>query len=214
MLSDIKGVIFDLDGTIADSMWVWSQIDIDYLRNKGCCMPKNLRNEIEHLSFNQTALYFKEKFNLEDSIENILNDWHSMALNSYSNDVKLKPGVKEFFDYLKSYNIKISLATSNSIPLLEACLKNNDVYDYFDSITTTDEVCTGKNSPDVYLLAAKKLGIDPENCLVFEDILPAVQSAKSAHMKVIAVKDDTCLYSEEDFLKYADKYIYSFLELL
>lgn len=214
MLTDIKGAIFDLDGTLVDSMWVWSQIDIDYLKMKGYSMPKNLRNEISHLSFSQTAVYFKETFNLDDSIEKISDDWHNMAFNHYSNTVKLKLGVKDFLNSLKSFKIKIALATSNSIPLLEACLKNNGIYDYFDSITTTDEVSNGKDCPDVYLLAANKLGINPRDCLVFEDILPAVQSAKAANMKVIAVEDTECVDSKEDLIKYADKYIHSFVELL
>lgn len=214
MLNDIKGAIFDLDGTLVDSMWVWSQIDVDYLKIKGYSMPENLRNEISHLSFSQTAAYFKEKFNIDDSIETISKDWHDMAFNHYSNNVKLKLGVKDFLNNLKSFKIKIALATSNSVPLLEACLKNNGIYDYFDSITTTDEVSNGKDSPDVYLLAANKLGINPKDCLVFEDILPAVQGAKAANMKVIAVEDNECVDSKEDLLKYADKYIRSFEELL
>ena len=214
MLNDIKAAIFDLDGTLVDSMWVWSQIDVEYLEMKGYSLPENLRNEISHLSFSQTATYFKKEFNLEDSIEKILEDWHNMAFNHYSTNVKLKLGVKDFLNYLKSFKIKIALATSNSIPLLEACLKNNDIYEYFDSITITDEVSNGKDCPDVYLLAASKLDVNPKDCLVFEDILPAVKGAKAANMKVIAVKDDECLDSKEDLLKYADRYIHSFLELL
>ena len=214
MLNDIKAAIFDLDGTLVDSMWVWAQIDIDYLKQKGYSMPENLRSEIVHLSFSQTAIYFKEKFNLDDSIEKISKDWHDMAFNHYSNNVKLKLGVKDFLNNLKSLKIKIALATSNSIPLLEACLKHNGIYDYFDSITTTDEVSNGKDCPDVYLLAANKLGINPKDCLVFEDILPAIQSAKAANMKVIAVEDNECMDSKEDLIKYADKYIHSFVELL
>lgn len=214
MLTNIKGVIFDLDGTLVDSMWVWSQIDVDYLKMKGYCMPDNLRNEIAHLSFSQTAVYFKQNFNLNDPIEKILDDWHNMAFNHYSNNVKLKPGVKDFLNHLKSCEIKIALATSNSIPLLRTCLESNGIYDYFDSITTTDEVSNGKNCPDVYLLAANKIGINPENCLVFEDILPAIQGAKAANMKVFAVKDDECLDSKEDLIKYADGYINTFIDLL
>lgn len=214
MLTNIKAVIFDLDGTLVDSMWVWSQIDVDYLKMKGYCMPDNLRNEIAHLSFSQTAVYFKQNFNLNDPIEKILDDWHNMAFNHYSNNVKLKPGVKDFLNHLKSCEIKIALATSNSIPLLRTCLESNGIYDYFDSITTTDEVSNGKNCPDVYLLAANKIGINPENCLVFEDILPAIQGAKAANMKVFAVKDDECLDSKEDLIKYADGYINTFIDLL
>ena len=74
MLNNIKAAIFDLDGTLVDSMWVWSKIDVEYLELKGYTLPENLRNEISHLSFSQTAVYFKKKFNLDDPVEKILED--------------------------------------------------------------------------------------------------------------------------------------------
>lgn len=214
MLENIKGAIFDLDGTLVDSMWVWSKIDIDYLKSKGHALPENLDSEICHLSFTQTANYFKERFSLSDSIDTILKDWNNMAYNHYSENVKLKDGVKEFLDKLKENNIKIALATSNSVPLLEACLKNNGIYDYFDSITTTDEVSNGKNCPDVYLLAAKKLNVNPKNCIVFEDILPAIKGAKAADMTVIAVSDKHSLNDLDEIINHSDKYINSYFELI
>ncbi|WP_195980026.1 HAD family hydrolase [Clostridium butyricum] len=214
MLENIKGAIFDLDGTLVDSMWVWSKIDIDYLESKGHALPENLNSEICHLSFTQTANYFKERFSLSDSIDTILKDWNNMAYNHYSENVKLKDGVKEFLDKLKQNNIKIALATSNSAPLLEACLKNNGIYDYFDSITTTDEVSNEKNCPDVYLLAAKKLNVNPKNCIVFEDILPAIKGAKAADMTVIAVSDKHSLNDLDEIINHSDKYINSYFELI
>ena len=214
MIENIKGAIFDLDGTLVDSMWVWSKIDIDYLESKGHALPENLNSEICHLSFTQTANYFKERFSLSDSIDTILKDWNNMAYNHYSENVKLKDGVNEFLDKLKQNNIKIALATSNSVPLLEACLKNNGIYDYFDSITTTDEVSNGKNCPDVYLLAAKKLNVNPKNCIVFEDILPAIKGAKAADMTVIAVSDKHSLNDLDEIINHSDKYINSYFELI
>ena len=115
---------------------------------------------------------------------------------------------------LKQNNIKIALATSNSFPLLEACLKNYGIYDYFDSITTTDEVSNGKNCPDVYLLAAKKLNVNPKNCIVFEDILPAIKGAKAADMTVIAVSDKHSLNDLDEIINHSDKYINSYFELI
>lgn len=97
--------------------------------------------------------------------------------------------------------------------LLEVALKNNNIYNYFDCITTTSEVNRGKNFPDVYLLSAKKLEVEPEQCIVFEDILPAVIGAKSAGMKVVGVHD---LYSEsqkDDIMNKADLYIVEYDEL-
>lgn len=213
MLQNIKAAIFDLDGTLIDSMWIWDKIDEDYLSEKNIQVPENLNDEIAHLSFNQVAKYFKERFDLDDSLDEIKNSWNTMAYHHYSTDIKLKSGVKEFLDLLKSLNIKIALATSNSRELLEAALKSNGIYDYFDSITLTDEVSVGKHEPDVYLLAAKKLGVDPKDCLVFEDIIQAVRGAKKAGMKVIAVEDSRSLNDKEKLLIASDKFITDFSEI-
>lgn len=214
MFAEIKGAIFDLDGTLIDSMWVWEQIDCDYLASLNQEVPKDLKSQITHLSFKETGIYFKKRFNIETPLEDILNTWNNMALDLYSNKVKIKENVIEFLDYLKSKNIKIGLATSNSYPLLEAVLKNNNIYDYFDAITTTDEAHKNKSNPDVYLLAAKRLNIEPENCIVFEDILEATKGAKLANMKVIAVYDKSSEDEADNLKKYSDKYIYNFKELM
>jgi HAD superfamily hydrolase (TIGR01509 family) len=213
MFKDIKAVIFDLDGTLIDSMWVWEKIDVDYLRKRNIDMPQDMRNDIAHLSLEGTAKYFKNRFNLPDSLQEIMTEWHEMAFEEYSNNIGLKSGAKSFLDTLKESNIRIGLATSNSNALLEAVLKNNEIYHYFDAITTTNEVLRGKNFPDVYLLAAKKLKVSPQNCLVFEDILPAVQGAKSAGMKVIGVEDQSSLHQKKEIIVAADMFITKYQEL-
>lgn len=214
MLTNIKAAIFDLDGTLINSMSLWDQIDIDYLTSKNIPVPDDLNDEISHLSFNQVAVYFKERFKLEDSLDDIKNTWNTMAYNHYSSDITLKDGVVEFLDFLKKSNIKIGLATSNSTELLEASLKFNKIYDYFDAITITDEVSIGKHEPDVYLLAAKKLNVKPEECIVFEDILPAVKGAKKARMKVIAVEDECSVLDKDDIIKNSDGFINDFRVLI
>ncbi|MBK1810287.1 HAD family phosphatase [Clostridium sp. YIM B02505] len=214
MFKDIKAAIFDLDGTLIDSMWIWEKIDTDYLINKGYVKPENLKDEIGHLSFEQTAIYFKNKFNISDTVEDIMKEWHSMAVAHYTKDVKLKPGAKDFLMKLKSLNIKIGLATSNSQELLKAALEANGIYELFDTITTTDEVSRGKNFPDVYLLSAKKLGANPHECVVFEDILPAVQGAKAAGMKVVAVYDESSKDDKEKVISLANNYIESYLDIV
>ncbi|MDU2673231.1 MAG: HAD family phosphatase [Clostridium sp.] len=213
-MNNIKAAIFDLDGTLVDSMWVWEQIDIDFLKSKGYTPPKDLKDDITHLTFNQTAEYFKNRFNLSDSIDEITDTWHNMAYSFYSSKVKLKPGVISFLNKLKSLDIKIGLATSNSIPLLEATLKNNGIYHLFDAITVTEEVKKSKENPDVYLLCANKLNVPPENCIVFEDIIAAVKGAKLAGMKVIGVYDKASEDQEELLSKACDKYIYDYNELV
>jgi HAD superfamily hydrolase (TIGR01509 family) len=213
MLTNIKAVIFDLDGTIIDSMWVWGKIDENYFKVRNMDLPLNLKTQIEHLSFDDTAAYFKSNFGILDTIEEIKKEWHDFAYIEYLNNVKLKPGVVEFLSLLKRLNIKIGLATSNSKFLLEAALRSNDIYHYFDSITLTDEVCRGKNFPDVYLLAAERLGVEPSQCLVFEDILPAVKGAKAAGMKVVGVYDYFSKEQREDITNHADMYITEYDEL-
>lgn len=214
ILTNIKAAIFDLDGTLVDSLWVWQQIDTKFLKKHGYISPANLITEICHLSFIDTAKYFKERFNISDSIEDIMAEWNSMAFDEYSNNVFLKEGAKDFLDKLRLNNIKIGLATSNSPLLLEVVLKNNGIYEYFDTITTTSEVTRGKDHPDVYLLSSQKMNVDPSECIVFEDILAAVKGAKKANMKVYAIKDIHSASEEDTIRNTCDTYIESFLELL
>lgn len=213
MMNNIEAVIFDMDGTLIDSMSFWSEIDKTYLSKLNIKAPHNLKQDIQHLTFEETAIYFKNKFNLKDSIDKIMQDWNDMAYYQYKNKIKLKPGVKKFLAYLKSLNMKLAIATSNCTLLIEAVLKSNGIYDYFEVITTADEVSRGKNYPDIYLLTAKKLNVDPKNCLVFEDILPAVKGAKAAGMTVIGVYDKFSENEKDEIIKYADKYIFDYSEL-
>lgn len=213
-MNNIKAVIFDLDGTLIDSMGIWAQIDKEYLGNFGYAVPENLQEEITHLTLTETAIYFKNKFNINDGIDKIISTWHNMAFYHYSNTIKLKEGVIPYLDSLKKEGIKIALATSNSVELLEATLKNNNIYQYFDAITTTEDVKKSKDNPDIYLLSAKKLCIAPENCLVFEDIVQAVKGAKLAGMHVYSVYDKASENQKDTLIELSDKYIFSFTELL
>lgn len=210
---NFEAAIFDMDGTLVDSMWIWEKIDIEFLNDRNLEFPNDLRKSIEHLSFAECAHYFKKRFNLSEDIDTIMNIWNDMAFDHYKYDVKLKPGAKEYLSFLKSSGIKLALATSNSEKLLEVVLKRNQIFEYFDTIVTTSEVSRGKDFPDIYLLAAKKLNVYPENCIVFEDILPAVMGAKAAGMTVVGVQDD---YSEKDkklIMERADHYINGYSEL-
>ncbi len=214
MLENIQGIIFDLDGTLIDSMGIWTRIDREYLAAKGFQVPEHLMDEISHLGFDAVALYFKNTFGLSDSIDIIKKTWHQMAFYHYSRDIPMKSGAVEFLGYLKRLGLKIGLATSNSRELLEAVLRKHDIYDYFDAISITSEVERGKNFPDVYLLSAERLGVAPEHCLVFEDIYAAVLGAKAAGMKVAGVYDIHSEHQWKDIKSLADYYVTNYVDLL
>lgn len=213
VFNQIKAVIFDLDGTLVDSMWIWKQIDVDYLGKRGFDLPENLQKEIEGMSFTETAEYFKYRFQIEDSIEEIKIEWRQMADGFYLNKIPLKPGTGSLLTYLKMSGIKMGIGTSNARSLAEMVLKRHSIIGYFDSIRTSCEVKKGKPEPDVFLKVAEDLGVEPQECLVFEDTYAGVLAAKRAGMKVIAVADELSFPYKDEICALADRYIIGFDEI-
>lgn len=193
-MSRFKAVIFDLDGTLLDSMWLWREIDIEYLGGFGIDIPWDLQKSIEGKSFTETAIYFKERFEIPDTVEQITEYWNKMAMSKYCNKVTLKPGAREFIVELHNKNIKLGIATSNSRELTEAALSSKGIHEYFQAIVTGDDVKRGKPNPEIYLRAAKLLNASPCDCLVFEDVPQGILAAKNAGMTACAVDDE---YSRE-----------------
>ncbi len=213
MLNNIDAVIFDLDGTLVDSMWMWKEIDVEYLSKFGIEVPSDLQQAVEGMSFSETAQYFKDRFNLSDPVDVIKAEWNKMAWDKYGNEVPLKKGVIEFLEELRSRGIKTGIATSNSRELVNHVLKSLNITEYFDSVRTSCEAKKGKPAPDIYLLVADDLQVDPKNCLVFEDLALGVMAGKSAGMSVCAVFDP---YSEDDKdrkRELADYYIDTYFDI-
>lgn len=213
-LASFDAIIFDMDGTLVDSMWMWHAIDVEYLGRFGIPLPEHLQEEIEGMSFSETAVYFKETFSLSDSLDTIKADWNAMACDKYRYEVPFKEGVPDFLSQMKSRGIKLGVATSNSRELVEHAAEALSLYRYFSCIMTGCEVARGKPAPDIYLAVAQKLGVLPEKCLVFEDILPGIQAGKAAGMKVCAVEDDYSADVRDRKRALADYFIDSYQELL
>lgn len=214
MLENIEALLFDLDGTLIDSMWMWKTIDIEYLGRFQIPLPENLQSEIEGMSFTETAQYFKEHFPIEDDIETIKDDWNKMAWDKYENEVPLKPGAAEFLKFCKENDIKLGIATSNSRELVNNIAKVHHLEDYFSVIITGCDVPKGKPAPDIYLTAAKELNVPSSRCLVFEDIIPGIQAGKAAGMRVCAVEDAYSAEYRAEKKALADYYIENYNELL
>ena len=214
MIEQKKAVIFDLDGTLMDSMWMWTDIDIEYLGRYGHELPPDLQNEIEGMGFTETAAYFKNRFQLPQPLEEIKKEWNRMAYDKYAHKVRLKKGAEEFLRELKRRGMKTAIASSNSRELISVCLAANQVEDRFDCIITSCDVAKGKPSPDIYVSAAEQLGVAPGACLVFEDVPMGILAGKSAGMQVCAVEDETALPKRREIRKLADYYIRSYDEIL
>ena len=207
MLQNIHAVIFDLDGSLVDSMWIWKQIDIDYLGRFGYELPETLQSEIEGMSFLETAQYMKKRFNIPQEIEEMITDWNQMAWDKYENEVFLKPGVAEFLEECQKRNIKLGIASSNSRELIENVIHARGLEGVFGCIMTGSDNVKGKPAPDIYLRAAEGLRVAPEYCLVFEDIVQGILAGKNAGMKVCAVEDAYSVHQREEKRKLADYYI-------
>lgn len=187
---DIEAVLFDLDGTLVNSMWMWPQIDKDFLEGRGFKVPEGLKADVDGLSMAEDAVYFKTRFNLPDSCEELIDIWNNMALHHYEEDVHLQPGAIEFLHFLKKKRIKAGVVTSNSRVLCEAALRSNHVEDYFGTIVTSEDVTHGKPDPEGYLTAANRLGVTPHECIVFEDLPAGLMAAHAAGMEAIAFEDE------------------------
>ncbi len=210
----IQAICFDLDGSLIDSMWVWGEIDVEYLGRLGIEKPDSLRPAIEGMSFHETAVYFKETFHLEDSVDRIKEDWTAMAWEKYGNDVPLKPGAAEFLAKCKACGIKLAIATSNARDLAEHVLSARGVLEDFDVLITGSEIVQGKPAPDVYVTAAKRLQTPPAACLVFEDIVAGIKAGRAAGMEVCVVQDAYSAGTDDEKLALAEYAISDFYQLL
>lgn len=214
LLDNMKAVIFDLDGTLVDSMWMWHAIDVEFLGEYGYECPEDLHRVIEGMSFSETAVYFKERFLLPLSLEEIKDVWTRMSIDKYRYEVSLKPGAREFLELIKKKNIKCGIATSNGRELVDTVLHSLGIEGYFQAVTTACEVKAGKPEPDIYLYVAGQLGVEPADCLVFEDIPAGILAGKRAGMKVCAVEDEFSRLLKKEKMDLADDFIEDYFQIL
>ena len=190
--NDGKAAIFDLDGTLLDSMGVWDQVDADFLHERGFQVPADYQAKVAAMQFRQVAEYTIRRFDLHETPEEVMDEWHRRAYVSYSTTVVPKPHAVEYLASLHTSGARLAVATSLPPELREAALRHTGIDGFFDAMCSVDDVGdVGKDRPDVYLFAARKLGVAPERCTVFEDLLQGMRSAKGAGMRVWAMYDDS-----------------------
>lgn len=212
-LPEADGYIFDLDGTLLDSNGVWEQIDRDVLERNGIFLTDREIKNAASMTYEEVLGFFCSK-GIKYTLEELKDEFDRMAIKAYSETVMLKAGAGEYLKTLKLGGKRIALATASPERLYAPALRRCGSYGLFDAFCTADESGRSKDHPDIYLLAAKKLEVKPERCMVFEDIPAGILSAKKAGMYAAAVYDGYCPAEERYMRSIADIYITSFEELL
>jgi len=206
-----QAVIFDLDGTLIDSMSIWRQVDQEFLGKRGIPVPDDL---FAHLpkgnSYNQTALYFKERFALPDSVEDIMREWTEAVRWHYQHDMKLKDGVRDVINSLYNLQIPLAIGTSNHDDLVNVVLELHQLKQYFPIVVTGTDDMLGKPFPDIFLKVARQLQTEPAGCIVIEDTLNGIRAAKAAGMYAIAIYDHDADAERENIKAEADYYAESY----
>ncbi len=209
-----KGAIFDLDGTLLDSMHIWHDVDEEFFRRRGLKVSSEYVQIIKNMHLKAAAVYTKEKYNIKESVDEIVDEWLELCAQGYLNNVDLKPGAYEYLKSLHKNNIKLAFATASEKVVCEDTLKKHGIFDLFDSYAYVSEINIGKSEPDIYLLAAERIGLKAEDCIVFEDIIEGVKSAKKGGFAVCGVYDKSSEKDIDVIKENADYYIKSFEDIL
>ena len=213
-LKNIEGAVFDLDGTLLDSSWVWEKVDEKFLGDRGFQVPDDYVDEISPLGAERAAVYTIERFGLNEDKDDIVREWIEMAKKEYATEVVCKPYAKEFLEELHKLNIKMAVATSSDRELFMKTLEREGILKYFQKIVTVDEVERGKGYPDIYEEAARRIKVNPHKCLVFEDILAGVTGASLGEFNVVAIFDEKSKHNWEKIKSISKYSINDYKELL
>ena len=205
----IQGIIFDFDGTLFDSMFIWDTAGEVYLRSIGKEPEDDLQKILKPMSLLQSAEYIREKYHIPISVEEIMDGVNRTVEGFYFHTVEPKPGVIDFLEELHRRNIKMCIATATDRYQVEAALKRCGMDRFFDAIFTCTEVGHGKDEPIIFRRAMEHFGADRRNTVVFEDAIHAVQTAKADGFTVAAVFD-TSEQHQAEIQEFAECYIPDF----
>ena len=207
---DIKAAIFDLDGTLVDSLmlWdvIWSSMGKRYKNDNGFRPTEADDKAVRTLTLSDAMELIHKSYKLGESGKELLDFVNGLMVDFYKNEVQLKSGVKEFLDCLKSQNVKMCVASATASELLEIAMEHCGLNEYFDLIFSCAQIGKGKDEPDIFLMAQEALGAETENTCVFEDSLVAIETAKKIGMKTVGIYDKYN-YGGDRIRELADVYV-------
>ena len=210
----IKGAIFDVDGTLLDSMWIWASVGASYLKNLGITPTRELFEALSARNGVEGAKYLQSEYGVGIGSV-VLEDWRTgMSYDIYLDGVTLKKGVLQVLETLRSNGVRMCAATATDRYLVEPALRKCGISEYIGKIFTCGEEHTNKRSPDIFIRAAAFLGTDICDTLVIEDSLHALQTAKNAGFTVAGVYDLSSANEQKDIMELCDYYFVSMDEML
>ena len=207
---NLRGAIFDADGTLLDSMHIWRELGARYLQSLNITPEENLSAKLYPMSLEQSCRYLRDHYGLRDSEGDIQSGILGIIEGFYREEVTLKDGVREFLPAMREKGIQMVIATSGNRDLLLSALERNGIAEYFDEIFTCSELSTTKHEPDIFLACAEFMSLKPENVGVFEDALFAVETAKRAGFVTFGVADESNVHQWEMIQSTADYTIETF----
>ena len=209
----IRSVIFDLDGTLLDSMMVWVNVDRDFLEENGKVYTPDVSEAVKKMTVTDSANYFRTRFDLDMTTDEIIDRIESMVSEKYRYTLPLKDGAFEAVKALHDGGIKMCVATATYNSLADAALKRLKIYDMLEFVITCHDAGAGKESPDIFLKAADMLGTLPEETAVAEDSLHCLQTAADAGFFTVGVYDHFSAHEKEAAARTADMTVNKLTEL-
>lgn len=209
----IEGAIFDLDGTLIDSMPWWEDLGEAYLRRRGKTPAPDVRRHFKRLTMEEAAHYMQETYGLKESIEEICEGVMSGIVNAYREEIPLKPGAAELLRALHDAGVRMCIATATEPYCAYPALERLGIRDYFQDILICSELHTSKTQPFIFQHVLELLGTAKERTLVFEDALHAIEGAHAAGLPVLAVEENGSAADREAIIAEADIYCCSFASL-
>lgn len=213
-IENIKLFLFDLDGTILDSLKIWNDIDLLFFKNHNLIMGEDYHIAIAPLTLEETATYTKNTYKLDIDEEQIMKEWSDLAIKEYAENVILKKGVKEFLDYLKNKNVHLAIATSCNEEMFKPCLERYGIVSYFEHFYTSQNLKINKSNTNFFKEILNEYKIEPDQILFFEDSLASMKCAKSLGFNVVAVMDKKWEKQKEEIIASSDDQIEDFSQFI